>query len=244
MTDERTLAALDGSNPLAFLAALGTLRLLDARSSNELIRLRWTRRGVWLPIISGVPETEDALCTMLADAAKGKLPAEELSKLLGKNLTVDERTFENAVREAYVDAFRSDRMKADFIAGFGSEICKEERKDRIEYTDFCFITGSGHQHFLGTMVDLKQNITVEHIRNALFGDWTRNKGLSMRWDPADAAEYAFRWGDPSGEGASAVWGANVLAVHSLPLFPTQPTERGFVAAEPITDPKRLDVQSF
>jgi len=40
----------------------------------------------------------------------------------------------------------------------------------------------------------------------------------MRWDPQDAAEYAMRWGDPSLDGASAVWGANLLAVESLPLF--------------------------
>ena len=48
----------------------------------------------------------------------------------------------------------------------------------------------------------------------------------MRWDPRDAAEYAFRWGDPSSEGASSVWGANLLAVHALPLLATQPTQNG------------------
>ena len=48
----------------------------------------------------------------------------------------------------------------------------------------------------------------------------------MRWDPQDAAEYALRWSDPSQDGASAVWGANRLAVEALPLFPSQPTKRG------------------
>ena len=90
----------------------------------------------------------------------------------------------------------------------------------------CFITGSGHQHFLGTMEALAQTVTADHIKEALFGPWTAYKGLSIRWDPRDAAEYAFRWGDLSTEGASSVWGANLLAAHALPLFPTQPAQHG------------------
>lgn len=68
---------------------------------------------------------------------------------------------------------------------------------------------------------------VEHLREALFGPWRyENDGLSMRWDPDDAKEYALRWRDPSIGGVSSVWGANRLAFEALPLFPTVPTEAG------------------
>jgi hypothetical protein len=42
------LTGLDGANPLAFLAALGTLRLADLLHPGHA-RLRWTRRGKWTP---------------------------------------------------------------------------------------------------------------------------------------------------------------------------------------------------
>lgn len=220
------LTALDGSNPLAFLAALGTLRLLSLYEPSTRVTLKWVRQGVWLPELHGFNETQDVLCDRLQNAARKYLPTEAFSELLGKNITVDEGTFAKFVRIAYESAQTGERIMGDFAVAFGSEICKQERKERIEYTDFCFITGSGHQHFLGTMEGLKENVSAAHIRGALFGPWTKNKGFSMRWDPADAAEYAFRWGDPSVEGASSVWGANLLAVHALPLFPSQPTENG------------------
>jgi hypothetical protein len=145
--------------------------------------------------------------------------------VLGKNLTVASTVFEPFVRDAHEVATRLDRRAADFAAAFGSEVCEDKKRDRIEYTDFCFITGSGHQHFLGTMDALATSVTAAHIRDALFGSWRAEKGLSMRWDPSDAAEYALRWDDPSSEGASAVWGANRLAVEALPCFPTVPVDR-------------------
>jgi hypothetical protein len=44
------LSGLDGSNPLAFLAALGTLRLAD-RAFEGNARLSWRQRGKWLPVL-------------------------------------------------------------------------------------------------------------------------------------------------------------------------------------------------
>ena len=226
MSEPTVLTALDGSNPLGFLTALGTLRLLQLDHPHACVTLKWTRHGIWVPQLGGVEYTAHALCERVCNAAKKYLPVEKFSELLGKNLTVDNDTFAKFVRIAYGSPQTGDRLLGDFATAFGSEICKQERKDRIEYTDFCFITGSGHQHFLGTMEGLKENVTTAHVMDALFANWKREKGLSMRWDPADASEYAFRWGDPSAEGASSVWGANLLALHALPLFPSQPTDGG------------------
>ena len=215
------LSALDGSNPLAFLAALGAFRLLSLEDGG--VHLRWTRRTVWHPELVGM-DSADRVCDLLEKAAI-ELPLAEFGAL-GENITVDPATFSGFVEPAYEQAKHGRRDVADYAAAFGSEVLEQRGKDRIEYTDWCFITGSGRQDFVKTMRGLVGKVKREHIQDALFGEWKRGKSLSMRWDPADAAEYAFRWGNPSAEGASSVWGANLLAVHALPLFPAQPTSKG------------------
>lgn len=218
------LSALDGANPLAFLATLGVVRLLHGVGNPA--RLRWVRRDVWRPELSGLDDPK-ALTAIVLTLSKSELPVAAFAPL-GKNITVAPDCFESLVEPAYQRAKEGDRSVADFAASFGSEVMEDD-KGRIEYTRLCFITGSGHQHFIGTMAALTEVVTEEHIEDALFGKWGKMKGLSMRWDPSDAAEYAFRWGDPSADGASSVWGANLLAVHALPLFPAHPRTRGLVS---------------
>ena len=59
MSQGRVLVALDGSNPLAFLAARGTLRLLHLDQPESKVALRWVREGVWRPELLGVADAED-----------------------------------------------------------------------------------------------------------------------------------------------------------------------------------------
>ena len=224
MTKRMILRALDGSNPLAFLAALGTLRLLQSYKTDTRVRMRWVREQAWHPELSGLSQSEEELCEMLL-AAK-TVPIESFA-MLGKDITVPRSVFREFVEAAFSRITeKGDHVLAEFAAAFGSEVCEEKRKERIERTDLCFITGSGKQHFLETMEGLAKNVTAGHIYDALFGHWRKGKSLSMRWDPGDAAEYAFRWGEPGKDGAWAVWGANWLAIEALPLFPTQPTRHG------------------
>lgn len=222
MSNELVLCALDGSNPLAFMAALGTLRLVHVSKPEAAMRMRWERRGgFWRPKLVGFDLSEDGLCELLMTASWA--PVERFERL-GKNLTVPSRLFAQFVSEACELATRHDRRAADFAVAFGCEVREDKRKGRIRYTDLCFITGSGHQDFLSTIAGLANTVTVEHIRDALFGNWRIEKGLSMRWDPSEAAEYALRWDDPGPKGAWAVWGANRLAVEALPCFPTMPAK--------------------
>jgi hypothetical protein len=145
------------------------------------------------------------------------------SELLGKNITVDKDTFKRFADNAADLATPRDRRCADFAAAFGSEVCVDEKKNRIDYTSFCFVTGSGHQDFLETMKALAENVKPEHLQRTLFENWeSADKGLSLRWDPAEAREYALRWNNPGPEGVWTMWGANRLAVEALPFFPAHP----------------------
>jgi len=189
----RILSAFDRSIPLAFLAALGTLRLLCMERQQSSPMMKWVRAGVWHPEIFGADDSDDVLCLELCKAAKNHLPVTTLSQMLGNNITVDKSKFTAFAQRAF-EATRSGNGEiGDFVTAFGCEVCEQDGKNRIEYSDLCFITGSGHEHFLGTMKGLAENVTPMRIRDALFGPWTSNKGLSMCWDPADEAEYAFRW---------------------------------------------------
>ena len=50
MSDSILLKGLDGSNPLAFLAALGTLRTLTVALPDETVRMSWEQAdGAWRP---------------------------------------------------------------------------------------------------------------------------------------------------------------------------------------------------
>lgn len=220
------LKALDGSNPLAFLAAVGTLRLAHSRAPKSNLRLCWTRiDGIWRALIETPAGDENEFCAQLEKAPWA--PVEEFSAL-GANLTVAPETFRKFVRSGYRLLQEGDDPSrgrtADFAASFGCEVCFDSKKDQIRYTDLCFITGSGHQDFLGTAAALAQRTTADHLHDALFGAWRRERGLSMRWDPADISEYALQWTNPSMEGASAVWGACRLAFEALPCFPTMPVD--------------------
>jgi hypothetical protein len=221
MNDELVLHALDASNPLAFLAALGTLRLLSLEAGPG-VRMAWRRRdGFWRPALRPISMSKEELCENLA-ASPGWAPVEEFVRYLGNNITVPVSRFQPFVAHATAMAQPDDRRTADFAAAFGSDVCEEEDNNRIERTDFCFITGSGHQDFLGTAAELAVRVTTGHVYDALFGEWKAEKKCSMRWDPTDAAEYALQWDDPGPKGAWAVWGANRLAFEALPYFPTAP----------------------
>ena len=62
------LSGLDGGNPLAFLAAVGTLLIFDDRrdGATDEPRLGWRATPVgWRPVLNGCGEHEAALCDAL-----------------------------------------------------------------------------------------------------------------------------------------------------------------------------------
>jgi hypothetical protein len=188
--------------------------------------MRWAKHVGWWPEVSGVDGSEEQVSALVHGAVG--VPVGRFA-MLGKDITVSPGKFADFVLGCEDGLRREDRRAADYAVAFGSEVCGQPRdEERIQYTDLCFMTGSGHQHFLGTMEALAKSVQASHVRDALFGEWRKDKGNSMRWDPQDAAEYAFRWGDPSLDGASAVWGANLLAVEGLPVFGAYPVRGGWL----------------
>ena len=220
------LSALDGSNPLAFLAAIGTLRLLHLEVGGE-VKMRWVREGVWKPEIFGFSGSEQDFCEQILAAASKRLPLVEISRL-GKNITVPKGTYVEFIAAARERLQDGERLIADFVTAFGCEILETGARNnrKVQVTKLCHLRGSGQQDFVRTVQALTKLVTIDLVREALFGPWKKRKRWSMRWDPDDAVEYAYQFNEPSDEGSSSIYGANLLAVHALPLVPTQPTQSG------------------
>jgi hypothetical protein len=66
------LTGLDGSNPLGFLTALGTLATLHQAGKTKA-RLYWKRTTKWTPVLEGIsPADPETLSGLLSEALRGK----------------------------------------------------------------------------------------------------------------------------------------------------------------------------
>jgi len=112
------LNALDGTNSLGFLAALGTL--IVARAAGEsAARLRWTRTRTWTPVLDGLTAADP---TRLSERMAGDLRGKEVSVDAGKRRDAADK----AHRQARTAATNEEkRIKAEKLKG-------QERKDALE----------------------------------------------------------------------------------------------------------------
>ena len=221
------LTGLDGANPLAFLAALGTLRGLTLAWPKRRIYLSWVPQDTWRPCLhldGGPPGEEEALDGLerFLEMRPGHAALE-----IGDNLAIQADAFRTHALDAAKAAspHLEERAGADFIASFGCDAVAD-RQGRIQDTALRTLSGAGHQHFLKTMRELAEKTTRDNLRRCLFCPWSRSDTrYSLRWDPEDDRRYAHRWRDPSKETTGTEWGANRLAFEALPLFSVMPVGR-------------------
>jgi hypothetical protein len=225
------LAGLDGANPLAFLAALGTLRTLSRALPAERVAMSWIDAGTgWRPVVTfGAGGSEQQLIDLLDGQLRSV--ADCAAFAIGDNLNLPHQTFRShalCATERATAAHEPDREDADFLAAFGCEACVND-DGTIEDTDLRTMSGGGHQHFLKFFRNLVAETSASHLRRALLLTWDYaddGRNLNLRWDPADDRRYAMRWDDPSGDPIKTMRGANRLAIEALPLLPTMPTAHG------------------
>jgi hypothetical protein len=223
---EIVLKALRGENPLAYLAALGTLRTASLAWPGNEQCLSWGQiEGSWHPIIvhnnnnMGIEEWLDGLYHVLK--------TEERAFTIGKNLTLQCSDFRERAIEAQNMVQPVKRNYADFLVAFGSEavesVANGKKTGLMADTALRTMSGAGHQHFLGFIRELAKVTSKENIYDSLFKVWSySDPGPSLRWDPQDDRRYALRWKEPSGDPIKTVRGANMLAVEAMPLLPTVP----------------------
>jgi hypothetical protein len=222
---EKTLTGLDGSNPLAFMAALGTLRIL--MSSAEQVRLSWRDEGRWRPVLHLAEGTLDAVAAVMKDLRSWK-HAPELSLQYEKDgktgrkvrdLKPRPEVFKKFLEKAVKEAGERRRL-ADFAAAYATDMARDG-KGNTKPTAFHFT--AGQQNFLEMVAQLADGLNKEHVEEALFGPWRYESELPvLRWDVSGERLYALLASDPAGEKARGVPAADWLAFQSLPLFPCFP----------------------
>lgn len=236
-----TLDALDGANPLAFLTALGSLRVLTRVFPHHDLRLSWGERlGAWRPLIwTAQPLDEERMLTALHETSL-KLDTMFSSQLLaateaaspknkkGEARWKDKLLFPvDALREFCRAATLLPSALAEFAATWAGETAPagEEGEQAGRRTRFDFT--AGQQAFIGMLRELQETCTPEDLRRSLFTGWRYSaKAVSMRWDTQDEKrQYALQAVDPTNASENpplADPGANFLAVEALPLFPLVP----------------------
>jgi len=226
------LKGLDGSNPLAFLAALGTLRTLTLALPDETVKMNWEQHeGAWRPRVwCSLASDSDALVEKLDGVLAEAI--DRASFAIGDNLNLPAGEFRShllnsiqAVETLINPVARSD---ADFLAAFGSEVVTND-DGTMQDTALRTMSGAGHQHFLKFFRELVSKTDVDHLRRTLFFKWDyadEGRGMNLRWDPLDDRRYALRWEDPSSDPVKTMRGANRLAIEAMPLLPTMPTTDG------------------
>lgn len=239
------LAGLDGSNPLGFLAALGTLAVLRAGGERNA-RLHWCRQFTWRPVVSGVSASDqDEVAARIAEVLKDEERAElsiGLAEDPGNRIIDCDADHYATVAGAAGAAARWDRrILVDFLAAFASDgsidvdrrgkprLQKMTGRPRLLSTPFQFTRGSGQQYFLGSVWKLVQEVDENRICEALFQAWRyQDEKFSLRWDPAEDRRYALMDRDPTATDnkTRTVWMANLLAYRALTLFPSAPQANG------------------
>lgn len=218
------LNGLSGASPLAFLAAMGTFRLIAELFPESTARLYWIPvGGSWTAVLLSSKEMEpEQLVKILHKHLTSR--ANSSAFTVADNLKMPASQFRvYATNAAFAWVNDSDSAWAEFAAAFGSDGVLDD-DGMIEDTAFRTMSGAGHQHFLKFMNELAGDTSESQLTEALFGPWQyRDVGFSMRWDPEDDRRYALRWYNPSGDAARNVRGANRLAIEGLRLFPTMPS---------------------
>lgn len=233
------LDGLDGSNPLAFLAALGTLRVLDdyARSHGRpRPRFSWIDDGVWRPVAHGATDLDEIVGIALNDHSTwsdepafrfayskngSRVDPEALGAI--RDLKPPPSVMAQLLEEVAERASQGDLRSARHAAAYGTDVATD-RSGNTKPSALHFT--AGQQSFLAAVADIHANLAESDVRRALAGPWTRSSTLkTLGWDPLgawNARMYALSASDPSGDKRLGEPGAEWLAFVGLSFFPALP----------------------
>lgn len=212
------LPGLDGSNPLAFLAALGTLRVAARAYPSSDPLLSWTLRdGLYRPtlIISGNTPANDFVQSLYQnlETDPGRHPTAFLDGLHGSDLP----TVHNLLLEAATSS------PSTPVLAFCAVLVSDASTDPAASSQ---IQIARRDYLWGNIQSIIRQTTREHLRRTLLQSWDYADALenqSLHLDPSEDRRYANQWHKPTSDPTRAtrggMLGANRLAIEALPFFP-------------------------
>lgn len=201
--NELTLTGLDGSNPLAFLAALGALRTHSIARPGCGVKMRWAKHScAWRPVIAvspGLSLNQTDFIKMLNESLISCPDDHPLTQMYSEEISEAPYT----QTSYWTSAMRSD------LAPDATNQLQTVRRD----------------YFLGNLRSIIQETTETHLERTLFRQWDYGDKLdnqSLHLDPKEDRRYAYQWNEPSGDPnrkkSGGMLGANRLAIEAFPLF--------------------------
>ena len=221
MSDPLTLTGFRGTNPLGFLAALGVLDVLTRQWPDRRVRLHWTDALEPTAVLTGAGSMEEVVDACDRDRQEwatspiltwgpGARPLDDLKPSLP-----DLRRW----IEFVVDDFRrtGDGRHVTLLAGLVAEGAAAGKGD-AKPTHLHFT--AGQQKFLVMVRELQQRVTVDDLKEALFGPWRyASTRPVLGWDGRGERIWALRADNPSGDKKLGVPGADWLAFLGLRFLP-------------------------
>lgn len=213
------LNGLDGSNPLGFLAAVGTAVVLQDVFPE--MYLGWQQaEGGWRPFLVGCDDDEQKFSQKLLETQQNSSMA---AFDIDNRLPFDAEKFSRKLRDVQRSSSIADRRDADFFSGFGTELYPDEKSGQFQDSRFRMVRSgdSAGQGLPFYAREMRKKVGIDHIQRTLFHTWDyQDTGYSLRWDPIEDQRYALRWRDPSKTSQGTMLAANSLAVEALQWFPT------------------------
>lgn len=213
------LTGLDGSNPLGYLAAIGTL-LACTRTIGRPVALSWTTGIEHTPTLHGA-DLGTIVDAITADRERwAQSPA--LQYAIDSDPIDDVKFRDNdGIRDylAACNAAEDDGRSADLANALVCEFALDKGKGQAKPTDLHFT--AGQQKFLRMAREIRDGVTADEVAQALTGPWTMSSKLpSLMWDVADDRVYALTGRNPAGDTKLTEPGAEWLALCGLTAFGT------------------------
>lgn len=225
------LDGIDGTHLFGFMAALGTLALLDEHARSRQLptpKLQFARDGT--AIIGGFEFTADQLVEMVFEDLK------ESRSFYDKELSIVKKPTDFTQVTFTQVATGASRKQLNILSGLACCVGEEAFESTL-----CAANGAGHQNLIQSMRDILTLFDKEHIRAALFRPWRKSYEIpasirkeqqmgarkpTLRLDPADERLYAMRFSNPTTtDDFKTELGAQALAIPAFSVLPVVPLAR-------------------
>lgn len=216
MTDV-PLPALEGTNPLGFLAALGTLDAVASAGCEAT--LRWTEDLVPCAIVSGAGSLDDILG--LVDSDRQRWGSSPVLNFPTQKPLRDAKPSPAGLRSWFETVLASGEGQVD-----SDLLCALVAEDALDGNGHAKPTHlhftAGQQQFLEMVRALAAKVNLNRLREAVCGPWAYDSALpSLSWDARGERVYAVRATDPSKDKRLGVPGADWLAFRGLIFYPVR-----------------------
>jgi CRISPR-associated endonuclease/helicase Cas3 len=222
------LEGLDGSNPLAFLAAVGALVVCDRFSHTEH-RPQWLEGGATLawgwessphtPVLyfhDSMPSQAEFVNYLAEKLARS--PESHPSAWVVRMLCDGENDLAVLIRKKCRNPESEDWPFLGWVNALACDAAPEAASQ---------LQTVRRDYLLDNIRRVMRLTKADHLARSLFKSWDYADALanqSLHWEPSEDRRHAYQWhmpsGDPTRKKRGGMLGANRLALEAWPLFPS------------------------